>query len=192
MKFSIVETRDLLKAWIVISLAFAILLGDLRTDFGFLIIFAIAASTVGIGFLLHELAHKYFAQKYGAWAEFRSFDAMLMIALVLSFFGVIFAAPGAVFIKGKVSRKQNGIISLAGPATNFLIAALFFVIYVSTSIPLLQLAGKYGTHINTWLGFFNLLPIFGLDGSKVLAWDKRIYAASILIALALVVWIHTF
>ncbi|UCC92947.1 MAG: hypothetical protein JSW25_09845, partial [Thermoplasmata archaeon] len=48
------------------------------------------------GFFLHEMAHKFVAQRYGCWAEFRYSQQGLLIALVLSAVaGFLFAAPGA-------------------------------------------------------------------------------------------------
>ena len=80
-----------------------------------------------MAFLLHELGHKLVAQKYGCQAEFRSFDQMLILAVIMSFFGFILAAPGAVLIQGRVSRKQNGIISATGPGVNLSLAVMFFI-----------------------------------------------------------------
>ncbi|MDP6648058.1 MAG: hypothetical protein QGH34_01545, partial [Candidatus Woesearchaeota archaeon] len=66
------EIKDILKAWIVISAAFAILLSDSIFSSDFYAKFIISSLTVGIGFLLHELGHKFVAQRYGCFAEFRS------------------------------------------------------------------------------------------------------------------------
>ena len=84
---------------------------------------------MGLGFLLHQLAHKFVAQKYGCVAEFRAFDQMLYLAVGLAFFvGFIFAAPGAVMIRGYVDRRKNGIISIAGPAVNIMLAVIFLIL----------------------------------------------------------------
>jgi len=155
--FSYVEIIDLLKAWIAISFAFAIARGF---SLGNLML---SASVVGSGFLIHELSHKFFAQNYGCWSEFRSDDRMLMMALMFSFFGFVFAAPGAVLISGHLSKKQNGIVSLAGPASNIVMALLFLPFF------------RFGSMINSYLALFNMLPFYPLDGSKVLAWNKIIY-----------------
>ena len=71
------EIRDLLKAWIAVSIAFAIIMrSSLRLSF--YEVFIVSAITVGTGFLLHELGHKFVAQRYGCFAEFRAFDQMLI------------------------------------------------------------------------------------------------------------------
>ena len=64
-----------------------------------LVFFGIALLTVGIGFILHEMAHKFTAIRYGYWAEFRKDNSMLLVAVALaSLVGFVFAAPGATVI----------------------------------------------------------------------------------------------
>ncbi len=184
MKFSKTELQHLFRAWIIISVAFAILLNrGFSLTAQFLTAVAMAAVTVGLGFLLHEMAHKYLAQKYGCVAEFRAFDTMLFLALAMSFFGFILAAPGAVFIHGNVNNARNGRISAAGPLVNIALAFLFFILLVAasatTTSPLLTNLAFYGLSINGWLALFNLLPFWQLDGIKVLSWNKKIYALMI-------------
>jgi len=169
------EIRDILKAWIVISLAFAIVLGGVSLSFGFLYFLLISAVTVGVGFLLHELAHKVVAQNYGLKAEFRSFDNMLALALLMSFFGFIFAAPGAVMISGRVMIGQYGRIAVAGPITNLFLALFFLGIFFISPPLLIQQIAQYGFFINSWLAFFNMIPVWQLDGKKVLEWNKPVY-----------------
>lgn len=162
--FSRVEIIDLLKAWIVISIAFAIARGF---SLGNLLM---SASIVGSGFLVHELSHKFFAQQYGCWSEFRSDDRMLLIALMFSFLGFVFAAPGAVLISGRLSKRQNGIVSLAGPLSNLVMALLFLPFF------------EFGFMINSYLAIFNMLPFYPFDGSKVFAWNKAVFAVTFVIA----------
>jgi len=175
MKFSHKEIFDLVKAWVIISFAFAIVFknaGDV-----FINIVLMSLITVGAGFLLHELAHKFVAQHFGVWAEFRSNDQMLLLALVMSFFGFVFAAPGGVWMP-KLSKNKEGLVSLAGPLTNIFLAILFFVsniFYVSTWF-------SFGMNINCFLAIFNLIPFPGFDGRTVFDWNKIVWGSCILIA----------
>src|SRR4030067_285517 len=94
------EAWDLLKAWFILSLAFAIVFNQGKLlDYSIIFTFIISAITVGLGFILHELGHRTLARRYGATAEFVASNSMLMLALAMSFFGFIFAAPGAVVIR---------------------------------------------------------------------------------------------
>ncbi len=167
-----IEIRELIKAWLAISIAFTILLHN--TPIGILNTFIISLLTVGLGFLLHELAHKITAQRYGCEAEFRAHNTMLLIAIASAFLGFIFAAPGAVQIKGFITYRENGIISVAGPLTNLALALLFLPLSLAPGI--LGTAGSIGFLVNAILGLFNMLPIKPLDGYKVITWNKKIYA----------------
>ena len=199
MRFSDEEISQLIKSWAAISLAFTIAGvvqygGSIQFGGGlgiFLQRYSIAALTVGIAFLLHELAHKYVAQRFGCWAEFRSFDTGLLLAVLMSFTGFIFAAPGAVLVGGIVSTSENGKISAAGPITNIFLSFLFLLLY--TFIPLkgyLFWLVISGISINAWLAVFNLIPVWNLDGSKILRWDIRVWA--VLMALGLLLLFRPF
>ena len=175
LKFSRIELRDLAKAWLIISIAFAIVLS--RGQFGpfFLMNIILSAVTVGIGFLIHEMGHKFVAQRYGCFAEFRADNYMLFIAIITSFFGIVFAAPGAVMISGHVGNDRNGKISLAGPATNLALAIIFIGLAFIFTEGFLARIVSFGILVNVWLGLFNLIPVWLLDGKKILRWNKKIY-----------------
>ena len=172
-----IEIRDIAKAWIVISLAFAIILNRDVFSFSFIYTFTLSGLTVGIGFLLHEMGHKIVAQRYGCFAEFRSFDSMLLLALAMSFTGFLFAAPGAVMIQGKVTNSRNGKISAAGPLVNIALALIFLIPILAgwTASGMLERILKYGFIVNSWLALFNMIPIWNFDGAKVFRWNKRYY-----------------
>ncbi|MCK4883502.1 MAG: hypothetical protein KAS30_01400, partial [Candidatus Diapherotrites archaeon] len=123
------EKKDILISWLTISLAFAILLSrDFLNLMTFIFAFPVALVTVGTGFILHEMAHRVVAKHFGKKAEFRAWKFGLIFAILSAFLGFIFAAPGAVYIFGTVTRKQNGMISIAGPLTNIGVAIFFAVI----------------------------------------------------------------
>jgi Zn-dependent protease len=198
MRFSTKEKRDLTVAGLMISVAFAILVSGGITGIKdlsnrFLILFISAFFTAGIGFISHEFMHKYAASRHGFHSEFKASYPMLWFAIIASFFGFIFAAPGAVFIQGKLSKSQNGKISLAGPLTNLVLAIIFllplliaFLFSVNIN-PNVNFILNYGMSINALLAFFNLLPFSPFDGSKVYSWNKTIYFSSLIISILLFV-----
>ena len=189
MKFSQKEKKDLFYAGLMISLAFAILFsggfgGFLNT--GFLIIFLISFFTAGIGFLFHEMMHKYVAQNYGFFAEFRASYKMLWLAILFSFFGFIIAAPGAVFIKGLITKEKNGKISMAGPLTNLVLAFIFLIlIFTLNTQGIFGAFLSFGLTINSLLAAFNMIPSIPFDGKKVYDWDKKIYFSITALAVGL-------
>jgi len=178
------EIRDLIKAWVAISIAFAMVLRSV-IGLSFYQVFIVSAVAVGLGFLLHELGHKLVAQRYGCFAEFRSFDQMLILAIFMSFFGFVFAAPGAVMINGPVGVRRNGKISAAGPIVNLALALLFLSLFTISSEGFLGIIAFYGFFINSWLALFNMIPVWNFDGAKILRWNKKVYAIIVVVALGL-------
>lgn len=186
------DNLELLKAWGGTSLAFAIYLsrGQVLNPF-FLYALAISAITTGIGFLLHELAHRVVARRFGAQAHFVANNGWLLISIAISFLGIFIAAPGAVWHRGYLTVRQGGLIALAGPATNLALALIFlagfFVLPPSANLLGMRLVDvcRVGYSINAWLGLFNMIPAGPFDGAKVLAWDWRVFGATVAIGLLL-------
>lgn len=191
MRFSNKELKDLFFAWLIISLAFAILLGGGIGIFlslsSIVLSFGVSVLTVGIAFIFHEIMHKFMAQRYGLWAEFRAFYPMLFLSILFSFLGFIIAAPGAVVMRGyNLTREKNGKISLAGPLINIILGIIFLILILSfNSVGVLGLFFSYGLTINSLLAVFNLLPFFIFDGKKVYDWNKTVYFISMTIAVLL-------
>jgi Zn-dependent protease len=177
MKFTRRELTDLLVSWLTISVAFAFVLGrGLLNLAGFVAAFPITLVAVGTGFIFHELAHRQVALRFGAQAAYRAWPVGLVFALFMSLTGFVFAAPGAVYIHGPhITRKQNGLISLAGPAANIGIAIIFFLVSLLVEGSFLQTLSFFTVYINVFLAAFNLLPIYPLDGSKVFAWSRVVW-----------------
>lgn len=192
------ERSDLLIAWLAISVAFSLVFikGGVTAEL-FVVYLLVSMFTVGIGFILHEMAHKFTAMKFGFWAEFQKNNLMLLVAVAMAaLVGVVFAAPGATMIYGSyISREQNGKISAAGPAINLLLCIPFAIIlFVSgmISLPilsrnLLSLLGMVGLQVNAMLAAFNMLPVSVLDGKKVLAWNPAVFAILIVAAFGILI-----
>jgi Zn-dependent protease len=149
-------------------------------------ILTISLVAVGPGFVLHEMSHKFTARRYGYWAEFRVWPLGLILALITSMFGFIFAAPGATYISGQnITHSENGKISIAGPLTNVAVALAFVPFLVVGGNSFWGYLGSYGVYINVFLALFNMLPVMPLDGAKVFGWSKLRWS-SLFVPLALV------
>lgn len=210
-KISPFERKDLLIAWLVLGVAFTLAINggltlvtnyDKITVEALLITFVISLVTVGLAFVLHELAHKFTAMKFGYWAEFRKSTQMLIIAVVVAAItGIVFAAPGATLINTagrEITKKENGIISIAGPMINLILIIPFLIIMIigflmspTNNIVLMTLPGflfylgMIGFQVNAMIAFFNMLPFGPLDGKKILRWNPVIFVVVIAITLGL-------
>lgn len=188
------ERYDLIIAWFALSVAFSMIFFGGIGSYGsphkisfetYLTYLVISMITVGVGFVLHELAHKFTAMRYGYWAEFRKDNIMLLVAVIVAvFLGIVFAAPGATMISGTgITSRQNGKISAAGPLTNLLLCIPFALIRIASgslglatsSQTLLSLIGIVGLQVNAMFAAFNMLPVSVLDGKKVLAWNPAVF-----------------
>ncbi len=202
------EEADLFVAWMAIAVSFTIinitpygLMGSFNAidPVTALIYFGIALLTVGIGFILHEMAHKFVAIRFGYWAEFVKDNTMLLVAIIMAaLVGFVFAAPGATVIYSRdgrpLSKEEDGIISASGPVVNLvlcgLFAALFFIAGGKSGLihgNLLAMLGIAGVQINAMLAAFNMLPISVLDGRKVFSWNIGIFFILIIAAFATLV-----
>ncbi len=188
-KLTLAEVKDLAYSIAALTAAFTIL--GARTylfidPLRLLFIVPIAFLAVLTAFAFHELAHRFVARGMGYWAEYRAWPLGLLLAVATSFLGMIFAAPGAVYVEGVTSRRDYGVISLVGPLVNLFVAGLLKLTSVFIHVGgLLGLGLWYLADVNLWLGVFNLLPIPPLDGSKVFSWSPVAWVASIGLGVAL-------
>jgi Zn-dependent protease len=177
LAFSDTELRDLAVAWLTLSAAFALLFEPIHRGGNvalFVEMVVLSFITVGMGFLLHEVAHKVVAIEFGQTAEFRADYQMLFLAIMGALVGFLFAAPGAVYHRGQITERENGLIALAGPVTNLLLALLFRPLMILPGI--LGVIGQMGIWINLFLAAFNMIPFGPLDGKSVLKWHKGVFA----------------
>lgn len=146
--------------------------------------------------ILHEIAHGFVAERLGdPTARLLGrltlnpiphvdpiMSILLPLILLMSGSPVIFGAAKPVPVDPfnlRDGRKDVALVSLAGPATNFLIAIIGAIIahilYPGVSLNVLLNYDIVGfivgsvVYLNLILGIFNLIPIPPLDGSKVLS-----------------------
>lgn len=183
------ELRDILISVLVFTLAFSIFSfrGGMLRILPFYDIIGISLAVAIFAFLLHELAHRVVARRFGGTAVYKMWPYGALLALIISTLGIIFAALGAVYINGVYDRDHLGKVSLAGPATNIAIGIVFFSAYSLTASTITGLVLLYVASLNFYMGFFNLLPIPPLDGFKIWSWNKQYSIISIGISLFLLV-----
>lgn len=147
---------------------------------------------------VHEVAHGYIAYKKGDYTAkmmgritlnpIRHIDpvgtVLFPLILALSGTGIIFGWAKPVPVNSfnfKNPRKDMLLVSLAGPVSNLLLAVAFAAVFrvmlwfpgseaIWNSPVLKPLASMavLGIKISIYLGVFNLLPIYPLDGSHIL------------------------
>jgi Zn-dependent protease len=186
------ELLDLLIAYVVLTIAFGFVFSGGAFAGGINSLsaepFIVSAIGVGTGFVLHELAHKYTAMRYGYQAAFKANMNGLFLTIIMSLMGFIIAAPGAVMIGGRSSsynqsgyeyrpggidddeywdrltnRRVNNhelMISIAGVVVNLLIAMLFVLLLRGHFVP---------WHIGYYGGFVpeNLLAKAAFTGLQI-------------------------
>jgi len=192
-KFSRIEVYHLLISMVGLTIAFSFaltgnnLITGVQTGFNPSILpYGLAISFLGIvtAFFFHEISHKFMAQKYGLWAEYRMFPQGLSLALLLGVLTpFVFAAPGAVMFRGEPRSFETGQIALAGPLANIIIAFATFPLYLFVFIEnqIGQILG-FICLINAFLATFNLLPFGPLDGVKVIRWNATVWIVMLIIS----------
>jgi Zn-dependent protease len=140
-------------------------------------------------FLVHELAHKFLAQYYGSWAEFRAYIWGLVITAIsaLPMMPFKFIAPGAVMI-GLSDRSKFGRVALIGPLTNLVMGFSFLLlsVYFNSFSPYFAV----GASFNGWIAMFNLMPFGVLDGQKIFDWNKRVWTITMAAAMGLFIIVY--
>jgi Zn-dependent protease len=154
-----------------------------------LIVFCVIVPSI----ILHEVSHGWVANAFGDDTAKRAgrltlnpvahVDPVgtLIVPALLSLAGAgVFgwAKPVPVNVgRLRKPRNQGVLVSLAGPATNAVLAAIFAVVFIEVIRPRLSPFGQlstvaqivfYAGLVNVWLCIFNLIPIPPLDGSALL------------------------
>lgn len=195
-RFSKMEIRDLLIASILVVLVGISIFGSPNGIFSALQILALY---IGLGlwwlpvgmiilflasFMAHELAHKFVAQHYGMWSEFR----MTSMGYILSAMAILFSVPifgtGIVYTSHTTNMEHSGKSNLAGPLTNFIIATLLiaiasFVRLLSLPLGYASILFRYGIQLNAYLGLFNMIPFQPFDGATVREWSNTVWIAQV-------------
>jgi len=140
-----------------------------------------------VSIAVHEFSHAYMAYRLGdptaasmgrltlnPMAHLDPLGTIMMFYMVFLGAGFAWGKPVPVNPVNLRTNMRAGMawVSFAGPASNFLLAALFAIpVRLYTLMPIPTAVAQFcyvGVWINIGLGLFNLIPLAPLDGSKVL------------------------
>ncbi|MCW4023211.1 MAG: AN1-type zinc finger domain-containing protein [archaeon] len=146
---------------------------------------ALAGLTIAftLSFLLHEIAHKFSAQHFNMWAEFRLTLQGALLTLLSAFLPPPFKiiSPGTVMIAGSGTRTTIGKVAVSGPITNIGLSAICALIALVTNQGLFW----FVAFINAFLATFNMIPFGVIDGLKVYKWNKIVWSIVFVAAIVL-------
>jgi len=143
-----------------------------------------------VAFPIHELAHALAADYFGddtprlqgriTLNPFAHLDLVGSLMLLLAGFGWAKPVPVNEYALSQRSRYAPALVALAGPASNLMLGLVSGMILASGLLPVPTVASEYiptayevmyiFTVINFVLFFFNLIPLFPLDGEKIAVW----------------------
>lgn len=137
-------------------------------------------------FFLHELGHKYNAQNFNLWAEFRLDPNGSLLTAVSVFIPIKFVAPGAVMIRANDYSEvpAMGKVAAFGPAVNLFLGGIYLAVdgifylmlgYTNVDVSMLFQVFFYACGFSFFLGVFNMIPFGPLDGKKVNMWNQNVF-----------------
>ena len=144
---------------------------------------SIVSFALGFSFIFHELGHKFAAQYFKARAEFKLDARGLIISAISIAMGFYLLMPGATFWESNLSKYSDirGRVSASGPIVNLHLACISVSFFIFAGSPVGSVAwilyqfGYISVILNVFLGIFNMIPVWILDGKKVFEWSEMIW-----------------
>ena len=145
----------------------------------------------GITTILHDLAHKYGAYRYGCITEYKVWGLGTVTMLSTAWlFGNAFAKPSRTLVRSEKNLlpEEAAIIKLAGPLMSMGVAIVsLFLIPLGG---LFAIAGSAGFSMNLLNSVFSLVPVKPNDGVEIYAWNKLIWAVVFIPLIAFYLYIY--
>lgn len=133
----------------------------------------------GFVLVLHDLTHRYYANKYKAVVEYRFWGLGMVIMFVTALlFGLVFAVPARTIINDvkKLGIREQAIIYLSGPLMSAFLAIGFIILVPAGGF--LATICLLGVSMNLLTAVYSLIPVDPLDGLKVYVWKKPAWAVA--------------
>ena len=138
-----------------------------------------ALAAVAIAMAVHEYAQRRVAKRFGVSATYEMWMPGVVFSLLVMLVGIkLIIVGGAAAVAYKFSRwgmrnrhasfEEVGIVSMAGPAANLLLAT---VLKAFAGPAGWTAALGYLSDINAWFAVYSLIPLKQLDGGGLFMWS---------------------
>jgi len=175
-RMSVREAWGLAVSLLVASLVFAY---DFEKPFSTFGALPGALAAVAVAMLVHEFVQRRVAKRFGCSAAYEMWMPGVVFSLLMMLVGVkLIIVGGAAAVAYKFSRwgmrnrhasfEEVGIVSMAGPAANLLLAT---VLKAFAGPAGWGVALGYLSDINAWFAVYSLIPLKQLDGGGLFMWS---------------------
>lgn len=157
-------------------------------------VYSYFAVAVVVGMVLHELMHRNVARRYGLVSRYVVTPLGVIITLLTTVLPFKIIAPGytSVYSLGLAgpARERRGFIAsvVAGPSINIALSLVTLIAAVALALARQPQLSQwlYGfSWVNSYIAFFNLLPIPPLDGSKIFRFSVVMWGIMFVVSIAL-------
>jgi len=139
---------------------------------------------------LRQIVYRIASEKLRLYPVYKAWYPGMVVGLLLSFFGIKFAAPGFVVLypyafgrwgmrRKRVTVSEDGLISFFGSMVDlgFAVISKAFVFPFSGLI----------YEVSAWMFLSNLIPVVELDGSKIVRWKMDLWIFLVLVGIMLMI-----
>lgn len=186
------ELRDLIVSTVALGFAFTLAIFGGPDKFAFVLepafiqYFVFTTFIVGLSLVAKEMAQKGTSRALESHATYHMWSPGIIISVLSSFLGVVFAAVGGMRIASEyteragrwqinLSPKQMGIIASIGPLMSLGLGMSMLMLSPLVPAVLGENLFIIGAEINALLALFSMVPFGPIDGSKVLRWNSVIW-----------------
>ena len=159
----------------VIMVAVAFLLADRAALTLQMVLIYILVGAVSV--ILHDFAHRYFANRYGHDTDIQFWGLGTVIMFLTAWlYGNAFAQSYRNIVERDEDAEETrelGIEMVAGPVISIVLTLVFLFMVQFGGI--WAIAGGLGFSINLITAVYSLIPISTMDGSAIWKWNRALY-----------------